>query len=31
MVSARYPLTAINEAFDAMLAGATVRGVITFD
>ena len=31
MVSARYPLSAINEAYDTMLAGATVRGVITFD
>ena len=31
MVSARYPLSAINKAFDTMLAGATVRGVITFE
>jgi S-(hydroxymethyl)glutathione dehydrogenase/alcohol dehydrogenase len=30
MVSARYPLSAVNEAFEAMLAGSTVRGVITF-
>lgn len=30
MVSARYPLSAINEAYDTMLAGGTVRGVITF-
>jgi S-(hydroxymethyl)glutathione dehydrogenase/alcohol dehydrogenase len=31
MVSVRYPLAAINEAYDTMLAGATVRGVMTFD
>lgn len=31
MVSERYPLDGINEAFVAMLAGATVRGVITFE
>lgn len=30
MVSARYPLSRINEAYDTMLAGATARGVITF-
>lgn len=31
MVSERYPLAAINEAYDTMLAGGTVRGVISFE
>jgi S-(hydroxymethyl)glutathione dehydrogenase/alcohol dehydrogenase len=31
MVSHRYPLAAINEAFAVMLTGSTARGVIIFD
>lgn len=31
MISARYPLEQINEAFQTMLAGETARGVIVFE